>query len=1056
MTYALIASGCFIGTSALYRCVHLREQLAEIGVTADVVDWTIPRDIPSGPALERMLDVDLLVLHRVAMGNELARVVERVQYAGGTVVFDTDDLVFEPQLIHWHRGVARLSDQEKAQYADGVSQYLATLKSSDAVMTATPFLSELARRRNRDAFTHRNALGHEMHRLTSGLRKERMDREPSERVVIGYGSGTATHDVDFQQAAPAMLEILSRNPSVELWLAGPLDVGAAFARFGNRVRHFPLSDWKEWLRLASHFDINLAPLEADNVFCRAKSEIKFVEAGAMGIPTVATRIDSFADAITPGVDGLLVDGPNEWLVALDGLIHEPERREAMGAAAEKTVAQEYSLAARARELGTLIAQLTGSTIEPGEHGGSMRLSEAGPRDNTDAEKPLASKAVRPMNSQRSTPLVLNWLVSEPFRGSGGHTTLFRMVKHLVDFGHECHLYIPRVEEMTDHTSAALRAYVDANFMVTGAIFHPWNGTVTDADATIATQWTTVDDLDELYNGGRRYYFVQDFEPSFYPMGSDYVRAENTYRKGVHCITIGSWLARMLRERYRARADHFDFAVDGEIYYPRAVEQPISPRVAFYARPSTPRRAYQLGIEALRLVKARRPDAEVALFGSEQLVPRPGFDHTNLGVLTPYELAALYSSCDAGLVLSLTNPSLVPFEMMACRCPVVEMRSEQSEELLEHEETAWLADPTPEKLADGVLRLLEDRCLRDHIAEQGFQHVQGRTWRESARQFEAILLRYAPAEEERCINRRTDSQQAETLLWQLNRLRGSQQDNEQLIEELRDSLYRTLAEKALIAAQTPVTESAPNRGLPSLGEQVEDRLNRLRNRAYQYIPGWILGAAPVSPIVVGEHGLWQTFRADRSHLSRIELMFASLDRRRDQAIRLVVYEGAGNRLLAERTVSQADLMPYAPYVITFAPRVDSYQQHYTVGILRSGSPTSSGLAMWRYWWPQHSDAGLRQGKRRVRGQLAFQALYGESEREISVGRTGPRNSVAPPKFIASVAGQFVTAGARLAREALRLVITARTSLRDRGVDGLAEDVIEYLRWRTSSSGDDGRR
>ena len=95
-----------------------------------------------------------------------------------------------------------------------------------------------------------------------------------------------------------------------------------------------------------------------------------------------------------------------------------------------------------------------------------------------------------------------------------------------------------------------------------------------------------------------------------------------------------------------------------------------------------------------------------LFGSEELDPPPWFPHTNLGILNDYELAALYSGCDAGLVLSLTNPSLVPFEMMACRCPVVEMRSEQSEELLTDGETALLADPLPEKLAQAILQLVQ--------------------------------------------------------------------------------------------------------------------------------------------------------------------------------------------------------------------------------------------------------------------------------------------------------------------------------------------------------------
>ena len=187
-------------------------------------------------------------------------------------------------------------------------------------------------------------------------------------------------------------------------------------------------------------------------------------------------------------------------------------------------------------------------------------------------------------------------------------------------------------------------------------------------------------------------------------------------------------------------------------------------------------------------------------------PPPWFPHTNLGILNDYELAALYSGCDAGLVLSLTNPSLVPFEMMACRCPVVEMRSEQSEELLSDGETALLADPLPEKLAQAILQLVQNKTLRQHIAEQGYQHVSGRSWRNSARQIEAILLKHAPAEEERCFNRRQQSGEVPTLLWQINRLLDDNEDSDQLIDQLRESLYRALAEKARMSV-----ELRPRRG-----------------------------------------------------------------------------------------------------------------------------------------------------------------------------------------------------------------------------------------------------
>ena len=196
--------------------------------------------------------------------------------------------------------------------------------------------------------------------------------------------------------------------------------------------------------------------------------------------------------------------------------------------------------------------------------------------------------------------------------------------------------------------------------------------------------------------GRRYYFVQDFEPYFYPVGTEYIQAENSYRQGLHCLTLGPWLAKLMREQYGAEADHFDFAVDTEIYHPAAVRTARRTcAVAFYARPSTPRRAYELGVEALQPGQAAQPGGGDRLLWRRRRCRRRRFPYTNAGLLNPWELATLFASCDVGLVFSTTNPSFVPFEMMACRCAVVDLASERVEGLLEDGVNCRLAEPTPE-------------------------------------------------------------------------------------------------------------------------------------------------------------------------------------------------------------------------------------------------------------------------------------------------------------------------------------------------------------------------
>jgi glycosyltransferase involved in cell wall biosynthesis len=354
------------------------------------------------------------------------------------------------------------------------------------------------------------------------------------------------------------------------------------------------------------------------------------------------------------------------------------------------------------------------------------------------------------NAALTTRLVINWLIPEPFPGAGGDTGLFRIIRYLAEFGHECHVYVVPYNLMNDFTTEQIRQYVRKHFGATTARYHRWNGNIGDADATFATFWPTVENLLPLSNGGRRYYLVQDFEPSFYPDDRhNYARAENTYRAGFHCVTLGPWLAKLLRERYQATADHFDFAVDTDIYWPRPALRDAGRRLCFYARPATPRRAYGLGLEALQLVKERLPAVEIVLFGTQDLTPEPPFHFINRGLVSQDDLARLFCSCDVGLVISLTNPSFVSLEMMACRCAVVEIASERFEGVLTHGQNAWLVEPTATEIADGIVELLEDTKLRERIVENAYQRTRTMHWRDSVRQIEAILLRTAkPSSEKR--------------------------------------------------------------------------------------------------------------------------------------------------------------------------------------------------------------------------------------------------------------------------------------------------------------------
>jgi glycosyltransferase involved in cell wall biosynthesis len=73
---------------------------------------------------------------------------------------------------------------------------------------------------------------------------------------------------------------------------------------------------------------------------------------------------------------------------------------------------------------------------------------------------------------------------------------------------------------------------------------------------------------------------------------------------------------------------------------------------------------------------------------------------NLGILDYEETAALYRTCDIGLVMMMTrHPSYLPFELMACGTLVISNYNQVNSWLLKHEENCLLVKPNSMTIAE---------------------------------------------------------------------------------------------------------------------------------------------------------------------------------------------------------------------------------------------------------------------------------------------------------------------------------------------------------------------
>jgi glycosyltransferase involved in cell wall biosynthesis len=323
------------------------------------------------------------------------------------------------------------------------------------------------------------------------------------------------------------------------------------------------------------------------------------------------------------------------------------------------------------------------------------------------------------------------------RGSGGHRAIADLVRGLEARGHRCSLWISDEEgRHAGQSSARVAAqFADCFGAIAGPVrlgFDRWEA----ADVAVATGWQTVPRVLLLEDAKARAYLVLDHEPEFYATSAEREWAAWTYRQGLHVIAASAWLAGVVRERYGASVRAFEFGIDHDTYRPLDLRR-REERVLFYARAVTARRAVPLGLLALAELHRRRPGVAIALFGESRPL-QAGFPAEELGVLTAPALARAYGEATVGVVLSMTNPSLIGPEMLACGLPVVELDVAAMRDGFGRDGPMLLAAFDPLALADAIEGLLDDPAQRARRAQQGLALAEGRTWAAAAAAVEVGL------------------------------------------------------------------------------------------------------------------------------------------------------------------------------------------------------------------------------------------------------------------------------------------------------------------------------
>ena len=249
-----------------YRVLHQMEQLSANFLESDTFFY-----LNFEPYIVRNYRV--IIFFRCPLTQNVEEAIKLAKILNKKILYDIDDLVFDPKYTNKIPYVKALSLKEKENYDSGVILMGKTLKLCEGAITTTDALAKELRNYVSNVFINRNVASEEMWSLSQDALINKVNKKKGAHIIIGYFSGSITHNPDIEMIKEPLIKILTEFKNVQLLLFGYLNFPIFLNDFRSQIILKNFTNWQELPDCISNVDINLAPIE-ENIFNDAKSENK--------------------------------------------------------------------------------------------------------------------------------------------------------------------------------------------------------------------------------------------------------------------------------------------------------------------------------------------------------------------------------------------------------------------------------------------------------------------------------------------------------------------------------------------------------------------------------------------------------------------------------------------------------------------------------------------------------------------------------------------------------------------------------------------------------------
>jgi glycosyltransferase involved in cell wall biosynthesis len=304
--------------------------------------------------------IDVIILQRTTWCYSIDTLVYLAKNKKIPLIYDIDDLIYSPNYVKEYINCIDANAAFLDDYKDVVflaSNYNIVMNLCDGYITTNDYLARIIHDDfKKPVWVIQNYLNKEQEKISAELVEKKAENFDKSKFIIGYFSGSPSHNTDFRQCSDALLHIMSTYEDVYLKIVGFMNLPSSFSLLKKRIISTPLVDYSNLQIEIAEVDLNIIPLDK-NQFTNCKSELKYFEASILKVPSIATDTYIYQKCIQHEFNGLLVKDNANWKESIERVYLDRAFSENLASEALKYCIEKYSNSNQVKKISSVFDEI---------------------------------------------------------------------------------------------------------------------------------------------------------------------------------------------------------------------------------------------------------------------------------------------------------------------------------------------------------------------------------------------------------------------------------------------------------------------------------------------------------------------------------------------------------------------------------------------------------------------------------------------------------------------------------------------------------------------------